>query len=167
MPPENKYASEGGPRFKDCFDLIRRACTTPATTILRLLDAAIFNVVLGNADAHGKNFSLLYAGGKLHLARLYDLLCTVVYPGLSPKFAMKIAKRATLEDFRGPVLPFDSEAATIYARLASTRRRDSTPISFADAQIPAITQSRGGRLATRNIRDFSSCGIEIVNPWDG
>lgn len=70
------------------------------------------------------------------------------------------------EDFRGRVLPFDSEAATIYASLTSTRRRDSTPISFADAQIAAITQSRGGRLATRNIRDFVSCGIEIVNPWD-
>jgi predicted nucleic acid-binding protein len=70
------------------------------------------------------------------------------------------------EDFRGRVLPFDSEAATIYAALASTRRQDGLPISFPDAQIAAVTQSRGGRLATRNVRDFAGCGIEIVNPWD-
>jgi len=70
------------------------------------------------------------------------------------------------EDFRGHVLPFDSEAATIYATLASVRRQDGHPISFADAQIAAVTQSRGGRLATRNVRDFVGCGIETVNPWD-
>lgn len=71
------------------------------------------------------------------------------------------------EDFEGRVLPFDSEAARIYVRLASARRRAGFPISFADAQIAAITLSRGGRLATRNVRDFAECGIEIVNPWEG
>ena len=70
------------------------------------------------------------------------------------------------EDFRGRVLPFDSEAATIYGTLASARRQDRLPFSFADAQIAAITQSRGGRLATRNVRDFAGSGIEIVNPWE-
>jgi predicted nucleic acid-binding protein len=70
------------------------------------------------------------------------------------------------EDFQGRVLPFDSGAATIYARLASARRQGGLPISFADAQIAAITLSRGGRLATRNVRDFAECEIEIVNPWD-
>ena len=70
------------------------------------------------------------------------------------------------EDFRGRVLPFDSEAATIYASLASARRRGGRPISLADAQIAAITQSRGGRLATRNVRDFIGCGVEVVNPWN-
>ena len=69
------------------------------------------------------------------------------------------------EDFRGRVLPFDSEVARIYTSLASARRQDGLPISFADAQ-RVVTQSRGGRLATRNVRDFAGCGIEIVYPWD-
>ena len=98
--PENKYASEGGPAFRQCFELIRRACTTPARAVLRLLDAAIFNVLLGNADAHGKNFSLLYRPQSVELAPLYDLLCTVAYPELSAKFSMKIARRATLSEFK-------------------------------------------------------------------
>ncbi len=70
------------------------------------------------------------------------------------------------EEFRGRVLPFDAEPAIIYATLAARRRQGGQQVSFADAQIAAITQSRGGRLATRNVRDFADCGVEIINPWD-
>jgi serine/threonine-protein kinase HipA len=98
VPPETKYASEGGPTFKDCFALLRRVAARPAVDVLKLLDAVIFNVIAGNADAHGKNFSILYDAEGPRLAPLYDLLGTVAYPDLSPKFAMKIGKRATLAE---------------------------------------------------------------------
>lgn len=101
VPPERKYAAEDGPTFRTSFELLRRATTHPAVAVLALLDAAIFNLIVGNADAHGKNFSLLYQAGTVSLAPLYDLLSTVAYPELSPKLAMKIAKRATLEEI-GP-----------------------------------------------------------------
>ncbi|MGE3832139.1 MAG: type II toxin-antitoxin system HipA family toxin, partial [Parvibaculaceae bacterium] len=96
VPPETKYASEGGPTFKDCFELLRRVAARPAVDVLKLLDAVIFNVIAGNADAHGKNFSILYGDDGPRLAPLYDLLATIAYPDLSQKFAMKIGKRATL-----------------------------------------------------------------------
>lgn len=99
IAPEKKYASEGGPTFPSCFDLVRRASAQPAAAVLRLLDAAIFNVILGNADAHGKNFSLLYGGGGTDLAPLYDLMCTAAYPDVHAKLAMTVARRATLEAF--------------------------------------------------------------------
>ena len=70
------------------------------------------------------------------------------------------------DEFRGRVLPFDSDAADIYAAIASGRRQAGQPISLPDGQIAAITQARGGRLATRNVSDFTNCGIDIVNPWD-
>jgi serine/threonine-protein kinase HipA len=98
VPPETKYASEGGPTFKDCFALLRRVAARPAVDVLKLLDAVIFNVIAGNADAHGKNFSILYDTEGPRLAPLYDLLATVAYPDLSPKFAMKIGKRAILAE---------------------------------------------------------------------
>jgi serine/threonine-protein kinase HipA len=98
VPPETKYASEGGPTFKDCFALLRRVAARPAVDVLKLLDAVIFNVIVGNADAHGKNFSILHDAEGPRLAPLYDLLATVAYPDLSPKFAMKIGKRATLAE---------------------------------------------------------------------
>ncbi len=98
VPPETKYASEGGPTFKDCFALLRRAAARPAADVLKLLDAVIFNLIAGNADAHGKNFSILYEDQGARLAPLYDLLATVAYPELSPMLAMKIGKRATLAE---------------------------------------------------------------------
>ena len=60
-----------------------------------LLDALIFNWLIGNNDAHGKNFSLVYRGEvssglQTRLAPLYDLISTVYYPELSPKMAMKL-----------------------------------------------------------------------------
>jgi serine/threonine-protein kinase HipA len=99
--PERKYAAEGGPTFKAGFDLLRRATTVPAVAVLAFLDAAIFNLIVGNADAHGKNFSLLYHTSGVSLAPFYDLLSTVAYTDLSPNLAMKIAKRATIEEI-GP-----------------------------------------------------------------
>ena len=96
--PERKYAAEGGPTFKTGFDLLRRATAVPAVAVLAFLDAAIFNLIVGNADAHGKNFSLLYQSAGVRLSPFYDLLSTVAYPDLSPNLAMKIARRATLEE---------------------------------------------------------------------
>ena len=93
-----KYAADGGPVFSDCFKLIRRATARPAAEALKLLDAALFNTIIGNADAHAKNFSLLHKPTGTALSPLYDLLSTIAYPDLSPRYAMKIAKRRTLDE---------------------------------------------------------------------
>jgi serine/threonine-protein kinase HipA len=103
VPPEQKYQNEGGPDLAQCFALLRRATRPSALPVLALLDAVVFNALIGNHDAHGKNFSLLYgaavsagsagrAGGPADatLAPLYDLLCTAVYPRLTDKMAMKL-----------------------------------------------------------------------------
>ena len=70
------------------------------------------------------------------------------------------------EDFGGRTLPFDSEAARLYAKIASARRANGKPISVPDAQIAAITLAHKAVLATRNIMDFEACGIQLVNPWE-
>jgi serine/threonine-protein kinase HipA len=88
--PENKYEAEGGPSLKQCFALVRDVSSAPVIDLQALLDAVIFNFLIGNHDAHGKNFSLLYSGEQTRLAPLYDLLSTSFYPELSPKMAMKI-----------------------------------------------------------------------------
>jgi len=136
VPPENKYASEGGPGLKACFELVRRACAIPAPAVLRLLDAAIFNAILGNADAHGKNFSLLYAGQIIDLAPLYDLLCTAAYPQLSANFAMRIAKRATLAEFRPDT--WERFAADVGVGAPYTRRRVRTLAQAMSEQAPGL-----------------------------
>lgn len=93
IEPEFKYQNEGGPGLKDCFDLIRAATRPNAPQILRLFDYVIFNALIGNHDAHAKNFSLLHSGKSPVLAPLYDSLSTAVYPDLTPKMAMKIGSK--------------------------------------------------------------------------
>lgn len=71
------------------------------------------------------------------------------------------------EDFLGRVLPFDSDAARAYADIAARRRAAGRPIAEADCQIAAIARTTGALVATRNVKDFDSCGVDVVNPWTG
>jgi len=106
---EQKYQKEGGPSLKQCFALLRDVSSVPAIDVARLLDDVVFNCVVGNNDAHGKNFSLLYrAGGagelEIRLSPLYDVVSTIYYPELSRDMAMRIgeqysSERVTLRDF--------------------------------------------------------------------
>lgn len=105
VAPELKYQQEGGPSLKQCFELVRSVSSAPALDVLRLFDAVVFNFLIGNGDAHGKNFSLLYNDGQTRLAPLYDLVCTQAYPEVDAQMAMKIGRhrdpsRVTLEDWR-------------------------------------------------------------------
>jgi serine/threonine-protein kinase HipA len=98
VAPEMKYQNEGGPDLAQCFELVRRATRPSAPHILRMLDYVIFNALIGNHDAHAKNFSLLYAGKSAVLAPLYDVLSTAVYANLTPKMAMKIGGKYTFSE---------------------------------------------------------------------
>jgi serine/threonine-protein kinase HipA len=89
ISPDNKYQNEGGPSLKQSFALLRELSSAPVIDLQQLLDAVIFNFLVGNHDAHGKNFSLLY-GRETRLAPLYDVLSTAYYPELAQKMAMKI-----------------------------------------------------------------------------
>jgi serine/threonine-protein kinase HipA len=102
LPVEKKYQAEGGPGFKECFDLVDNHSTEPALDRIQLLDALIFNVMVGNSDAHGKNFSFLHSmvGQRgLRLAPLYDVVSTVPYSGeIDQRFAMKVGRARVLEE---------------------------------------------------------------------
>ena len=75
------------------------------------------------------------------------------------------ANRLFGELFQDRVWPFDRGAAHSYAAIAAGRRAAGRSVSQFDGQIAAIARSRSMALATRNIRDFEECGIEVINPW--
>lgn len=137
IAPERKYEKEGGPTFAKCFDLVRRAATRPAVEVLKLVDAAIFNVIAGNADAHGKNFSLLYMDDDVRLAPLYDLLCTAAYAELSPHLAMKVGGRASIDEMGIKTWPAFAEAVDMRAPYVFRRVRELC--QAARAELPAVT----------------------------
>ena len=124
---ERKYQSEGGPNLRQCFRLARAVSTAPVTDINRLLDAVLFNVLIGNHDAHAKNFAWLrHRDGRTRLAPLYDLICTAAYPELSGRMAMRI----------GP--QYASEAVCA---------RDLAPFAKSAGLSPALVKRRAEELA--------------------
>ena len=93
IAPDIRYEREGGPGISRCMEVLREYSLRPAVDQLDFLKKVIFNYLIGNADAHAKNFSLLYRGKRPELAPSYDLLSTAVYPQLSKKMAMKIGRK--------------------------------------------------------------------------
>ena len=75
------------------------------------------------------------------------------------------AERAFGVLFVGRILSFDSAAAHAYATIMADRRAAGRPISQADCQIAAIARAREVPVATRDVTDFTGCGIKVVNPW--
>lgn len=69
--------------------------------------------------------------------------------------------------FTDKILPFDSEATPHFAQIMATRQRTGRRIAPSDAMIAAIARRHGAAMATRNLRDFEGCGIELHDPWRG
>lgn len=74
--------------------------------------------------------------------------------------------RFLAEGFSGRVLPFDSEAAQRYGEIMAARRGDGRPMGILDGQIAAIARAHRLAVATRNVRDFERCGVEVVDPFE-
>jgi toxin FitB len=70
------------------------------------------------------------------------------------------------EDLSGRVYSFDSAAARIFSKIASSRRTSGRPISHPDAQIAAIAKTRRAKIATRDVKGFEQCGVDVVDPWN-
>lgn len=140
IPPETKYQKEGGPSLKRCFGLLRDASSAPVIDLARLLDAVIFNYLVGNNDAHGKNFSLLYHGIgtanlETRLAPLYDIVSTIYYPELSEEMAMKLGREYSSQR----VTPVDFDKLAEEAGLAKPFVRQRV-LELAQANLAALDE---------------------------
>jgi predicted nucleic acid-binding protein len=86
----------------------------------------------------------------------------------SRRAGMEIDARALFEqDFDGRILVFDLPAAELYGQIVAERWAKGRPNRPLDAQIAAIARANRMSVATRNIRDFADCGVDLINPWGG
>lgn len=97
-PSERKYQDEGGPSASQAVALLREVSAVPAKDLPTFWRALVFNWLIGNCDAHAKNYSLLYDAGAPTLAPLYDLVSTTVYDSLKRRMAMTIAGARMIGD---------------------------------------------------------------------
>ena len=90
-----------------------------------------------------------------------------ILPSGKRRTALKESARAMFkQDFARRILPFDTNAVKLFAIIVANRKKTGFPISQIDAQIAAIAVLHNATLATRNIKDFKKCGIDIINPWE-
>lgn len=91
IPSTMKYELSGGPGFKELFSKINQFSLVPVKDDIEVFRRLIFSLVIGNYDAHAKNFSFLVsADGTISLSPAYDLVCTALYEDLDTTFAMLI-----------------------------------------------------------------------------
>ena len=74
--------------------------------------------------------------------------------------------KAINDAFEHRTLTFDKSAAHFYGQLMGRRKELGRPLSILDGQIAAIAFAHGSVVATRNVRDFAECGLELVNPFE-
>ena len=105
---------------------------------------------------------------------LYLTTITIAEIGYGIRILPKGKRRYQLEErfeqfiargFEHRILDFDEEAAKIYSEVMAHRREIGHPMSVPDGQIAAIVRSKGFMIATRNIRDFEDCNLELFDPF--
>ena len=151
--PDRKYQADGGPGFTDIAALIRRACSAPLADMEGLVGIALFNLMAGNCDAHGKNFSLLRRGGRLGLAPFYDLVATTFWPELDTKLSMRVGREYRLEMIGQADL--DDFAADLGVKPLVVRERRDAMIKAAIAgwdTVVALPELAGERELLSRIR---------------
>ena len=142
-PAEMKYESEGGPSFARCMAAIRGMRLGLAHQ-LSFIDRMVFSFLIGNADAHAKNSSVLYRGNKASLAPIYDVMTTAVYPELSRVNAMSIGGS---RDFDG------------VSRSSFTAMADEVQMA------PALVLGRLDALLGRISQEAPALAAELAAEW--
>jgi len=150
FPPERKYQQEGGPLLRDCFRMLREWSSAPVLDIRDFVDGVMFNMIVGNADAHGKNYSLLYRNGTRRIAPLYDIVCTLAWPALSKVPAMKVGKSQSMNNIAPGNWKYMAEEARLNWPMVRLRLQQMARRVLAEIDAPEV------RLAASNDAVFES-----------
>ena len=138
---ELKYESEGGPSFAQCMAVMKEMKISLADR-LSFIDRMIFNYLIGNADAHGKNSSILYRGkGQRRLAPIYDVMSTAIYGNLSRVNAMSIGGARKFADVKRERFGTMAQEAGMRPQLAIDR------LNRLVARIGSVAHALSGELA--------------------
>jgi predicted nucleic acid-binding protein len=68
--------------------------------------------------------------------------------------------------FAGRVFSFDQQAADLYGQISAEREHAGFHVDAVNLMIASIAKNENAKIATRNIKDFIGCGIELINPWE-
>ena len=100
IPAAAKYEQTSDEYMRGMFEILRKYSADPVADQLRLWDIIVFNYLIGNTDAHIKNFSLLYGKDlrQIRLAPAYDIVSTVIYEQSTRDMSFGIGGTTALDD---------------------------------------------------------------------
>ena len=103
---QEDFAQSLGVQSRDKYDVTVKDClwvlnqtSEPAKAKMEFVKRVVFNYLIGNTDAHSKNFSISFNNGKIGFTPAYDLLCSSVYD-CDQRIAMKIGKEKYYKDIK-------------------------------------------------------------------
>lgn len=67
--------------------------------------------------------------------------------------------------FSDKIFAFTEGAALAYGDIMGDAARQGRGMSAPNGMIAAIARINGGRLATRNLKDFETTGLELISPY--
>lgn len=127
LPPEKKYEQDGGPSLRKVAEILQSAAATGSLD--DFLRAVTLNVLVGNGDAHAKNYSLLHESpGSLRLAPIYDVVCTMIYD--DDRLAARVDNVEKIDRVTGERLLNEA------ARWGMSRRRAAEIVTALLDQVP-------------------------------
>lgn len=102
IPASRKYEKNYSGYMRGMFDILRRYSADPVRDQMRLWDIIVFNYLIGNTDAHVKNFSLLYSPSLkgVRLAPAYDIVSTTVYEQSTRDMAFSIGRVYSIDEIK-------------------------------------------------------------------
>jgi len=92
-PRGQDYAGKYDAAYEDIATIIQRYSARPAIDLARFYRRLIAFALVGNCDAHLKNFSLLETPSGLRLSPAYDVVNTAIYDGFDQTLALGIGGR--------------------------------------------------------------------------
>lgn len=145
LTPDFKYQKEGWrlPSYAALAELLDEHSPSPGLDRLAGAQAAVFHYLVGNADAHAKNMSLIHGADGVHLAPLYDVVCTAAYPQLDRHLAISI----------GDELDPDSITRIHFADLAEDFSLNATAFERELRQLSERVATEGSSLRTEAIEE--------------
>ena len=90
----------------------------------------------------------------------------ILPPGRRRAELESMAQAIFSQDFDGRILPFDAQAAGVYAELFAGRRQMGRPIETPDLIVAATARAHDAAVVTRDIGGFEGCGLTLINPWE-
>ena len=74
-------------------------------------------------------------------------------------------EKFVVKGFEHRILGFDARAARLYGEVMGHRKTLGRPMGILDGQIASIARASRFGVATRNVRDFEECGLDLINPF--